>query len=515
MTRKKSHSKDHNKAEVPPPALGGSPAGAVSQALDRFKALLSREEYAQLLAELERPLPQALRINPLKINPAEAIQAWAERYHWTLKPVYYEPAGWQVESSPGPISQTIEHRLGFYYIQDAASMLPATLFDLDPARQPLILDMAASPGGKTTHLASRSGDQGLIIANDASLSRLPALRIVLKNWSAYHTAITHYPGEILGDWLPEKFDCVLLDAPCSMQGLRSTESHPMRSITDNEKLGLAQRQGRLLQSAFKAVRPGGQVVYSTCTLTPEEDEAVLDALLAHFPGLAEVEDISRHFPQPVPALTSDGGSRQFDPSVTRAARLWPHRLGTSGFFAALIRKQGSLDLTRPPFDQKAKPAPRTTTALTSSQQAELLSRLSQAYGFDFFQQVEQDGLVLARGPAIHHTVPIYAQPSSFETHFPGLRVQSLGLLFGEETPDGFVLSHEWATRFGQHFNAGRYLIADDQIPAWISGEDLPGLSLPASPETRIVIVTDAPGRNLGRGKIQRDRLRNLLPKNSL
>jgi 16S rRNA (cytosine1407-C5)-methyltransferase len=120
--------------------------------------------------------------------------------------------------------------------------------------QPLILDLAASPGGKTTHITSRTGDRGLVIANDASLSRLPALRSVLQNWGAINIATTSFPGEQFGDWFPECFDKVLLDAPCSMENLRSTASHPMRAISPRERQGLAQRQARLLSSAFTSRR---------------------------------------------------------------------------------------------------------------------------------------------------------------------------------------------------------------------------------------------------------------------
>ena len=128
----------------------------------------------------------------------------------------------QVIQAETPISATPEHRLGFYYIQDAASMLPAELFDLSGTSAPLILDLAASPGGKTTHITARTGDRGLVIANDSSPDRITALRIVLSTWGSINNAITHFPGEKFGTWFPETFDYVLLDAPCSMQGIRTT-----------------------------------------------------------------------------------------------------------------------------------------------------------------------------------------------------------------------------------------------------------------------------------------------------
>ena len=172
-------------------------------------------------------------------------------------------------------------------------MLPPELFDLAGMPEPLVLDMAASPGGKTTHLAALTGDMGLVIANDGSRSRIPALQIVLRNWGAANQAVTCLPGETFGGLYPDTFDAVLLDAPCSMQGLRSAESHSSRTITLNEIDSLAARQLRLLESALRAAKPGGQIVYSTCTLAPQEDELVLAALLERFPRQVRIEDV-RH-----------------------------------------------------------------------------------------------------------------------------------------------------------------------------------------------------------------------------
>ncbi len=282
------------------PSPSSSP---LSDALVRFQPLLSAGEFARLQDELQRPLHLSLRANPLKCpHPAQSAAEWAARYAWELQPVPYCPAGWWVTQFQSPPSQTLEHHMGHFYIQDAASMLPVELFDFTGLDSPLILDLAASPGGKTTHLISRANDRGLTLANDSSLDRIQALRIVLQNWGALSSVVAHYPGEKFGAWYPNTFDHVLLDAPCSMQGLRSTEAHPMRPITAREQESLAKRQARLLQSAFQAVKVGGQVVYSTCTLAPQEDEGVLQALLDLYPGAVQLDELTPFCPsQPPPS----------------------------------------------------------------------------------------------------------------------------------------------------------------------------------------------------------------------
>ncbi len=498
---------------------GPTPTQAAEAALERFTPLLEAGELERLLEELDKPLPTSIRINPLKVDPRAALADWRERYGWQTLPVPYCETGWWVTESRTSPSQTIEHRLGEYYIQDAASMLPVELFDFDDLEAPLTLDMAASPGGKTTHITARTGDRGLVIANDSSASRITALRLVLQQWGAVNVAVTRFPGESFGGWFPETFDRALLDAPCSMQGLRTSEAHPMRPVTEKETAGLALRQERLLESALRSVRVGGQVVYSTCTLAPEEDEAVLDALLRRFPGAFEIVEPTGKLPAPAPALASYG-EQVFDPMVQRAARLWPHRFGTSGFFAALLRKVGPLEASEgrasggAPLSQAGPPS----RPMARSGFEELLERdvkawsdgLMRAYAFDLPEVMERLRLSLwRRGREVH------AFPRAYLERFGELPVQSLGLALGEDLPEGPAPSHEWTARFASGFLTGRYPLDEEETPAWLRGEDIRSSPRPGYPLGMVVIVEDTQGRMLGRGKILQDRLKNLLPRRSV
>ena len=227
--------------------------------LERFSGILSDDDIEQILAIQEQPLPIGIRINPLKANPAEAITVPLSPLR--LAGIPPSPSAKTAGSSnpqnksPGT---TIEHKMGQYYLQDAASMVPVSLFDME-IPHPLVLDMAASPGGKTTHLIDRTGDQGFIIANDGSKGRIPALRAVLSNWGGANFTITNYPGESFGSWFPETFDRVLLDAPCSMENLRPTENRPLRETTMDERLRLQERQVQLLISGLNSLKVGGQM----------------------------------------------------------------------------------------------------------------------------------------------------------------------------------------------------------------------------------------------------------------
>ena len=478
--------------------------------LSRYRDLLPPDQLSRLEAALQRPLPKAIRLNPLKSHPETTIQALAMRYHWQVSPIAFCPSGWQVEGER--LSQTIEYKQGGYFIQEAASMLPAELFELDQIA-PLVLDLAAAPGGKTTHLISRTHDLGLVIANDASAPRLAGLRAALHTWGAINTAVTQFSGERFGSWFPGVFDAVLLDAPCSMDNLNSDPNHPQRLVSDRERAGLARRQLNLLSSAFQAVRPGGQVVYSTCTLAPDEDEAVVDGLLRLYPGQVQIEDITTCLGLPAPGLTR-AGSHTFDPSLARAARLWPHLFETSGFFAVrlprtdepgearIAKTAGAPDAVLP---SPARPFERSGLVhLRRRDETMLLSQVMEACGFDLPSLLEKQDLSLwARGELI------YAVPEAFLRRFERLPTFSLGLLLGESNPRGFSPSHEFAARFGLEFTCGQFLLPDDQVQPWLDGAEIKTAFESEKMKAATVVVVDSAGRNLGRGRLLSDRLKHV------
>jgi len=476
-------------------------------ALERYAPYLSAEDYQALLTVIHEPAPIALRVNLLKSpDPAQALAKWTNWYGWETSPVPFCPAGFQLKRYNTPPSQTIEHRLGYYYLQDAASMLPAALFS--PSNTPsLTLDMAASPGGKTTQLVDLNQDQGLVIANDASTSRLPALKVVVQTWGSLNTVITNYPGEKWGAWFPGTFDRVLLDAPCSMESLRVSPSHPHRSITPDERSRLAARQLALLESAVAATRIGGEIVYSTCTLAPEEDEAVLDAFLKAHPGVIQVE------PSPSRQLSAPGltyfNGKAFDPQVARSLRFWPHLYGTNGFFAALISKIGVM-----PSSKVKQPtrefASTSLSRLSDSQNNQLCKQVQSLYEFDLEAVLETYQCTLYQRAA-----QVWLIPEQYLNRFSSLPYAFLGFPLGKLIANKLELSFEMVSRFGDAFNTNIFVLPDEYFHDWLGGADLRGLPLEGIEMGTVVAVRDKLGRNLGAGKALPKRLRNLLPSRSL
>lgn len=473
------------------------------EVLERYRALVPAETYACILEELNRPLPQGLRINQLQGTGESEVGRWQARYGWEIKPVSFCPAGWQVFSAVTAPSQTVEHLMGAFYIQEASSMLPPELFDYDSVEPELVLDLAASPGGKTTHLVDKLGDCGLVVANDASRSRIQALRLALERWGAVNAAVTCQPGELFGAWYPGVFDKVLIDAPCSMEGLRTAESHPMRPVSGRERESLSSRQVRLLTGALKAARVGGQVVFSTCTLAPEEDEAVLLAIKQRYGSAVEI--LTPRLAMEAPALQLSGSESY--PDITRALRIWPHLFNSAGFFTALIRKNTAFDEgsgIRPP--QHSWPR-QGWVRLHSRAVGDLASAMFDQFGFDLAHVAERQALTFWK-----RDERIQAVPEIFLERFADFPVIGCGLEVGSLINGKMQPSHEWTARFARQFTSGRMILPIDQAASWLRGSDV---HLPVPGELHqgsVVCLVNDDGQFMGRGKLLAGRVKNLLPR---
>ena len=465
---------------------------------------LTAAEFERLKDSIENELSISIRINQLKSDPPDVIAKLEKRYGWTSSPIPFCESGYWIEDAETAPSKTIEHRLGYYYMQEAASMLPAELFDFEDISEPMILDMAASPGGKTIHLADKTMDKGLIIANDASRSRMTALRIVLQNWGAINQAITNMPGEWFGSAYPETFDAVLLDAPCSMQGLRTSASHSMRPITEHEVQSLAERQFHLLESALQTVKMDGQVVYSTCTLSPLENEAMVSRILDTYGDAVEIENIQSRLPSPAPAVTHFEGT-PFHSQITNAARLWPHVYGTAGFFCAKFVKAGAIQPNKE-ISLWARNTKINGTYLNDKETQDVCTQISGLYGIEMQTIMNENALDLWEQNGNMHLIP-----AKLSATLPELPMLSMGMLLGKPYPNGWQPSHEFVSRFGDLFTENIYILDETYHAAWLRGEDIRGLPDADAINGKILAIRDADGRNFGRGKMLAKRLKNMLP----
>ncbi len=475
--------------------------------LDNLLPLLPKEEHASLITELEKPLRSAFRINPLKNRPSENFsEKLTNRFGWKLSPISYCDGGYWLESETEiSLGQTWEHRLGRYYVQDASSMLPVELFDFSKIEDPLVLDLAASPGGKTTHIISKTMDKGLVIANDASKDRIQALRIVLQNWGGIRQAITQFQGERFGQWLPNTFDAILLDAPCSMQNLRPTEARPMRPISEREESTLAKRQSKLLESALFSAKPGGQIVYATCTLSPEEDELVLDWLLSKYPDSVKVEDLSSQLRIDAPGIDSINAN-VLHPDVKNAFRLWPHRLSSSGFFCARITKTDDLH-------GKIKQVPtfnieQTDFSMLDAQRMDKVVDFFKRFNINLVEKYLSHGISLWQRKST-----IFLFPDRFFHQIGYLPLRSLGQPIAEITQDGFTPDHFFFARNFYEEDLPSTIIDPNTAVDWQSGSTIPiPIPMPNPIKDDFLVLQTETNEFLGIGKRNGKEIKNLLPR---
>ena len=280
--------------------------------LERIRLQLG-DEYDAFLESLERPRAVALRFNPLK-GDAPTLPFVGEQVPWEPMGFYYDP-----DSRPG---LHVFHEAGVYYLQEASAMSPVALLDPQPGER--VCDLCAAPGGKTTQIAGRMLGEGFLLCNEINPKRAKILSRNIERMAVANTLVTNEHPATLAERFPKGFDKVLIDAPCSGEGMFRKEEAAVTDWSVETVEMCARRQAEILHSGAQMVRPGGRLVYSTCTFAPEEDELAVAAFLESHPDF-QPEVIETDWFVPAP----NGGHR-----------MWPHKLLGEGHFAAVLRKIG-------------------------------------------------------------------------------------------------------------------------------------------------------------------------------
>ena len=337
--------------------------------LDRMKHLLGTE-YDEFLSALGQERHQALRLNRLKLNSqgrsaadifsvqndahaemqSDMTGAFAHlsKIPWAADGYYYRSA-----DQPG---KHPFHEAGLYYIQEPSAMAPAELLEVQPGER--ILDLCAAPGGKSTQIAAKLGGKGLLICNEIHPARSKILSENIERMGICNALVTNETPKRLAELFPEYFDKILVDAPCSGEGMfRKNQTACEEWSSENVEL-CAQRQDEILDQAAAMLRPGGRLVYSTCTFAPMENEGSICRFLVRHDNFSLLP-IEKSAFGPIPCdgvpewsctpeldIPLEHGSipRQNNNQIElqRTLRLWPHRVKGEGHFAALLQKDGKL-----------------------------------------------------------------------------------------------------------------------------------------------------------------------------
>lgn len=341
------------------------------------------QSYKEYFNDVYKPF---IRISPLAGSPGKIISNLKE-YGIQLRAVPGMPNAFEVIQDKNIVGKTLDFILGSYYIQSLSSMIPAIV--LNPNENEVVLDLCAAPGSKTTQLAEMMNNKGTLIANEIALDRARVLLFNTEKQSLVNTGVINSKGELLSKHFDNYFDKILVDAPCSALGITQKKGEVSNWWNTKKAEGLSEIQYRLLVSAIKMCKVGGEIVYSTCTLTLEENELVLDKILNKYP--VELVDIDLPV-KSKPAFTKYD-DEELNSQIAKARRIVPWEIDSEGFFVSKLKKVDDTEPVERYLHQESKY--RIVNYSNKSLQA-YLDKLAEYYGipnsiFDSYKYIDRNG----------------------------------------------------------------------------------------------------------------------------
>lgn len=441
--------------------------------IKNMREILGEEGLAEYLDSFEKPKFTGLRVNTSKISVEEFLRISPfklRRVPWTENGFYYTE-----EDSP---THHPYYYAGLYYIQEPSAMAPASVLPVERGER--VLDLCAAPGGKATELGAKLNHTGLLVANDASASRTKALLKNLEVFGIPNLLVTSEMGDRLDRYFHEYFDKILIDAPCSGEGMFRKQAHMIPAWEKQGPEVFANMQREILRQAAELLKPGGTMLYSTCTFSKLENEGSIDGFLAEHPEFT-LEEIPRQegFCSGMPELV---GSRF---PLERCVRLFPHKIDGEGHFLALLKKAG----------EKIPGAPEP-----AGRPGRIPAEL-EAFLQDVSMPMELSRIVVK-------DTKVFLMPEGVG-RCPGLRFLRSGLYLGELLKKRFEPSQAFAMALKKEEYASVIDLsaADDRVIRYLKGETLEIEDGESSrPEGWQLVCVD--GYPLGWGKLIRGTLRN-------
>ncbi|WP_299659587.1 16S rRNA (cytosine(1407)-C(5))-methyltransferase RsmF [uncultured Psychromonas sp.] len=458
--------------------------------IDKMSTILpSHLNVEDLVSSCRRPLRRAIRINTIKISVDDFLVI-AENKNWQLTPIPWCKTGFWIEldEQQCPLGNSAEHLAGLFYVQEASSMMPvsALTHHFQGSAQSTLLDAAAAPGSKTTQLAASMNNQGLIIANEYSSSRIKMLHANIQRCGIKNVALTHFDASVFGQWLPNTFDAILLDAPCSGEGTVRKDKQAMKNWDQSAIESISGTQKTLIESAFQALKPGAVMVYSTCTLSLEENQEVCLYLQETYPEQVEFLSLIDLFKGADKTVTEQG-----------FLHIWPQVYDTEGFFVASIKKTGHVE--SPQAHKRLGKFPFQPAAVVTKENL-----------FNYFQ--EQFGITEIEGVLYQRDDEFWLFPENIVPLINELRFSRLGIKiaeqFGKGRKSGFKCTHEFATCYGQQTTSSVSLLAH-QAREYFQGRDIHDID---TQNSKGEVLLNYQGYIIGLGKSLDNRIKNSLPR---
>lgn len=457
------------------------PEAFLTQVQETMPSHLSMEDF---VAACKRPLRRSIRVNTLK-NSVEEFKQRADEKQWQLEPVPWCDTGFWItrpETDTVKLGSTAEHMSGLFYIQEASSMMPVTALLKDNDNIEMALDMASAPGSKTTQLAAGMKNQGALVANEFSSSRVKILCSNVQRCGVSNVALTHFDGRVFGGWLPETFDSILLDAPCSGEGTIRKDPDAMHNWSLESVIEIGDTQRDLIESAFHALKPGGVMVYSTCTLNHQENQNICHHLVEQFGDAVTFEPLGDLFENAEKALTKEG-----------FLHIYPQFFDSEGFFVAKIRKNSA---TVPPEVKKCLgkfPFAAASNKEATDIEAELKATLQLS--------IPEANELWIRDKEV------WAFPKRMKPLIGEMRYHRIGFKLAETHKKGYRWQHEAIMALADANNPTASELTIEQAREWYMGRDVRP-EIVGKGET---IVTYC-GAVIGLGKWVGNRIKNGLPR---
>ena len=410
------------------------------------------EEFPAFLESLERPRAVALRFNPLKGEIPEMP--------FVKEPVPWEPMGYYYDPQARPGLHPF-HEAGVYYLQEASAMSAVALLDPQPGE--MVCDLCAAPGGKTTQIAGRMLGEGFLLCNEINPKRAKILGRNIERMGVANALVTNEHPQNLANKYAGYFDRVLIDAPCSGEGMFRKEEAAVTDWSQETVEMCARRQAEILHSGAQLLKPGGRLVYSTCTFAPEENEQAIEQFLMNHPEFVR---------EPVDAPW-------FTPAGEGAFRLWPHKLLGEGHFAAVLRK-------------------------TDGEEGDVLQITGEKLPKEWESFSKELKIKLPKGKAVFFGNSLYWAPEGMPD-IRRIKVIRPGLELGEVKKNRFEPAHALALWLKKCENCQDLPAESKEIKAYMEGQVIPG-----NCRGWCLIMTD--GYSIGWGKGDGTSIKNHYPK---
>ncbi len=404
---------------------------------------------------------QFMRINFAEITSQELILVLNKKYSIECEPVPNYPNIYKVLDLKNLLGKTLEHILGYYYIQSYSSFIPPLV--LNPTETDIVLDLCAAPGSKTTELGEVMNNKGTIVANEIQLDRLKSLVHNIDRMNQMNVGVTHFKGEQLNTIYNDYFDKILVDAPCSGLGIVQKKIEVNNWWTLERVKRLSELQLKLLVSAIKMLKIGGEVVYSTCTLTVEENELIIDKILKKYP--VEVLDFDILIPAKNGITFYNGQS--LAPSLVKAKRILPWEVESDGFFIIKLKKTGE---TETPHKRELRLRDIRLLEANDKKIRSLLNDIQNEFGIT--NQVLDQYKYIVKNNDIYFVHKNWTDPN------PGI-FERIGTKFGTINKDNRIVLNTQASQvLSKHISKNTiYLKNPDELKCYLEGSTIKTLSL--------------------------------------